>query len=483
MQIEKLLSIKDGHVLIYGDFMVDKYIMGSVKRISPEAPVPILNVEKKESKLGGAGNVVNNISALGANTRVLGCVGDDADGEWIINKLKSGNTDVSFMKKDTEQFTIVKTRLVSKNQQYLRCDEEVIKDIPQSYEEYVQENIDNIFRDISVIIISDYGKGAVTESLAQIVIKEANKRNIPIVVDPKGTNYGKYYGATVCTPNMNELQVVMHCSVESEEDIMSVGEELREKTNLTYLMVTRSENGISVIENENTKKDFPALKKDVIDVTGAGDTVVSIVSLCLGVGLTIDEACVLANIAASNVCSKFGAATLTMGELVEGVLYSGEYKLVNYENIAFIVDNLKRKGKKIVFTNGCFDLVHAGHLSSFEQARAFGDVLIVAMNSDASIKRIKGEKRPILDEKNRKALLCALECIDYVIVMEEDTPEELIKLIKPDVAVKGKDWENKNIPEEKLVASYGGIMKFIDLEKGLSTTNIISKIIDLNSEK
>lgn len=256
MQIEKLLSIKDSHVLIYGDFMVDKYISGSVKRISPEAPVPILNVEKKESKLGGAGNVVNNISELGASARVLGCVGDDADGEWIINKLDSGNVDVSFMKKDKEQFTIVKTRVVSKNQQYLRCDEEVIKDIPKAYEEFIQEKIDEVFRDISVVIISDYGKGAVTESLAQTIIKEANKRNVPVVVDPKGTNYNKYYGATVCTPNMNELQVVMHRTVETEEEILSVGEELREMTNLTYLMVTRSEKGISVIENASSKEIF-----------------------------------------------------------------------------------------------------------------------------------------------------------------------------------------------------------------------------------
>ena len=480
MQIEKVKSIMNNTVLVYGDFMVDKYISGTVKRISPEAPVPILNVTGKESKLGGAGNVVNNIIAMGATTRVIGCLGEDGDGRWIIDALNNAGADTSFMRLDKEQQTIVKTRIVSKNQQYLRCDEEVVKDIPDSYADYIMNSIDNIFDNVTVVIISDYGKGAITYKLAQCIIEKAKEKNVPVVVDPKGTEYEKYTGATVCTPNMNELQVVTGMNVSTEEEIQNIGESLRERLGLKYLMVTRSEDGISVIEHGCEKKDFSALKKDVVDVTGAGDTVVSIAALCLGVGISIEKTCVLANIAASNVCSKFGAATLSMSELMEGVLCSGQYKLINEESIEYIVDNLRKKGKKIVFTNGCFDLVHAGHLSSFEQARENGDVLIVAVNSDKSVKRIKGEKRPILDEKNRTALLCALEMIDYVILMEDDTPVRLIEKIKPDVAVKGKDWEGKNIPEEAVVNGYGGKMVFIDLEQGLSTTNIIHKILETN---
>lgn len=480
MQIEKIKSIMENTVLVYGDFMVDKYISGNVKRISPEAPVPILNVTGKESKLGGAGNVVNNIIAMGATTRVVGCLGEDEDGRWIIDALNNAGADTRYMKLDKQQQTIVKTRIVSKNQQYLRCDEETVKDIPDSYADFIINNIDEVFDNVTVVIISDYGKGSITHRLAQCFIDKAKEKNIPVIVDPKGTEYEKYSGATVCTPNMNELQVVTGIKVSTEDEIQEVGEKLRDRLGLTYLMVTRSEDGISVIEHNKQKKDFPALKKDVVDVTGAGDTVVSITALCLGAGITIEKTCVLANIAASNVCSKFGAATLSMSELLEGVLYSGQYKYINEESIEYIVDNLRKKGKKIVFTNGCFDLVHAGHLSSFEQARENGDVLIVAVNSDKSVRRIKGEKRPILDEKNRVALLCALEMIDYVILMEDDTPVRLIEKIRPDVAVKGKDWEGKNIPEEAVVNSYGGKMVFIELEQGLSTTNIIHKILETN---
>ena len=481
MKVDRLHDINKCKVLIYGDFMVDKYIMGNVKRISPEAPVPILEVTKKNSKLGGAGNVVNNILALGASTRVLGCVGDDADGMWILNRLNKRNADTAFMRTDSEVMTIVKTRVVSKNQQYIRLDEERIEDIPDSYEQYVREHIEEILADIQVIIISDYGKGAVTKKIAGFLIECANERNIPVVVDPKGKDYSKYKGATVCTPNTNELKVVTVITSEAEEELTKAGFALRDEISLQYLMLTRSEKGISVFDGDK-KKDYPAVEKDVVDVTGAGDTVVSVVALGLAVGYEIGECSKLANLAASVVCSKFGAATLSMNELLECILYSGEFKNIDAEVAVFIAENLREKGKKVVFTNGCFDLVHAGHISSFNQAKAFGDVLIVAVNSDASVKRIKGEKRPIVSQQNRIAMLCALECVDYVILMEDDNPINLIKAIKPDITVKGKDWEHKHLPEREVVESYGGEVKFIEMEEGLSTTNIISKIIEINKD-
>lgn len=482
MQVDKLHDISKCKVLIYGDFMVDKYIIGSVKRISPEAPVPILEVTKKNSKLGGAGNVVNNILALGASTRVLGCVGDDADGQWIVNQLKKQCADTGFLKTNEQVMTIVKTRVVSKNQQYLRLDEERIQDIPQEYAQYIQENIEEILTDISVLIISDYGKGAVTKELAGFLIEHANRANIPIVVDPKGKDYSKYVGATVCTPNTNELKVVTGITSEEESVITEAGFKLRQDISLKYLMLTRSEKGISIFD-ETKKTDYPAVAKDVIDVTGAGDTVVSVVALGLAVGYEIGECSKLANLAASVVCSKFGAATLSMNELLECILYTGEFKNIDAEVAVFISENLKEKGKKVVFTNGCFDLVHAGHVSSFNQAKSMGDVLIVAVNSDASVKRLKGDKRPIVSEQNRMAMLCALECIDYVILMEDDNPINLIQAIKPDITVKGKDWENKYLPEREVVEGYGGEVRFIELEKGLSTTNIINKIVEINKDE
>lgn len=479
MKVDRLHDISKCKVLIYGDFMVDKYIMGNVKRISPEAPVPILEVTKKNSKLGGAGNVVNNIIALGASTRVLGCVGDDADGMWIIERLNKRSADTAFMQMDSDVMTIVKTRVVSKKQQYIRLDEERIQDIPDTYEAYVRENIEEILKDISVIIISDYGKGAVTKQIAGFLIDKANERNIPVVVDPKGSDYSKYRGATVCTPNTNELRVVTGITSEEETAITEAGFALRDEVSLKYLMLTRSEKGISVFEDEK-KTDYPAVEKDVVDVTGAGDTVVSVVALGLAVGYDIGECSKLANLAASVVCSKFGAATLSMNELLECILYTGEFKNIDAEVAVFIAENLREKGKKVVFTNGCFDLVHAGHVSSFNQAKNMGDVLIVAVNSDASVKRLKGDKRPIVTEDNRIAMLCALECIDYVILMEDDNPIRLIEAIKPDITVKGKDWEDKYLPEREVVEDYGGEVRFIELEKGLSTTNIINKIVEVN---
>lgn len=478
MNVDKLHRIKESTVLIYGDFMVDKYIWGSVKRISPEAPVPILEVNKKQSKLGGAGNVVNNIVALGAATRVLGYVGTEEDGAWILRELENIGADTAYMKQREEVTTIVKTRIVSRNQQYIRLDEEIVKDIPAEYAEQVRQNIDAILHDITVIVISDYGKGAVTKKLAQFMIQKAKEREIPVIVDPKGTDYSKYAGASVCTPNMNELKLVTGYALDTEENIKEAGEKLREQTDLTYLMLTRSEKGISVFQNDGVKKDFPAVEKDVIDVTGAGDTVVAVTALCLGAGYPIEDCCVLANMAASVVCSRFGAATLSMNELMECILYSGEFKLIDRKAACFIAENLRSKGKKLVFTNGCFDLVHAGHVSSFNQAKSMGDVLIVAVNSDASVKRLKGDKRPIVGQDHRISLLCALESIDYVMLMEEDTPVAIMEALKPDIAVKGKDWEGKDIPEKKVVESYGGQMKFIDLEQGLSTTNIIRKIME-----
>lgn len=478
MDIEKLHLLKNIKVLIVGDFMVDKYIQGNVKRISPEAPVPILEVKSKSSKLGGAGNVVNNITSLGGKTRVIGCVGDDYNGNWLIEKLREQNVDISYLKKYHEVQTICKTRLVSKNQQFLRYDEEIIKQIPQIYEEFISKNIDTILNDIQVIIISDYAKGTVTNDLSQLFITQGNLRNIPVVVDPKGKNYLKYNGATLCTPNTNELSIVTGKECNQELVIEEAGRQLCDRINLKYLVLTRSEKGISLFEKGSLlKTDYPAVIKDVVDVTGAGDTVVSVISLCLAAGYTINECCKLANLAASIVCSKFGAAPLSLNELLECILDSGEFKLVDLNTAKYIAASLREKGKKIVFTNGCFDLLHAGHLSSFIQAKTFGDVLIVAVNSDTSVKKIKGESRPIINEKDRIKMLCALECVDYVVLMGDDTPINLINAIRPDVTIKGRDWEDKELPERSVVESYGGKVNFIDLEAGLSTTKIIKKII------
>lgn len=477
MNIEKLHSITNKKILVFGDYMVDKYIIGDVNRISPEAPVPVIKVNSEQMKIGGAGNVVNNIVSLGAHVRMLGCIGDDIEGRFILNYFDNSLVDFDYLKVYRDVRTIIKTRVVSKKQQFLRIDKEDNESIPKEYEEYLINNIDSIFDGISVLVISDYNKGSVTSSIANLLIKKANELDIPIVVDPKGNNYEKYRGATVCTPNVNELSVVCNKKIVFEEDILKYGSELCEKINLKYLLLTRSEKGISLINCKSEKKDFPALAKDVIDVSGAGDTVVSTIAILLALDFDIEEICKIANIAASIVVSKFGTSTLSLNELICGMTETGEFKLVNKDTIKYIVNDLKDKNKKIVFTNGCFDLLHAGHLSSFIQAKKYGDILIVAVNSDASVKKNKGDLRPIINQDDRIAMLCALDIVDYVVLMEDTNPINLIELIQPDVCVKGSDWKDKVVPEKKIIESYGGRMEFIELSKDRSTTNIINKIL------
>ncbi len=478
MNVDKLNNIGNINVLVFGDYMVDKYIDGSVNRISPEAPVPVVSVSNKITKLGGAGNVINNIVSLGAKVRVLGCVGDDIDGKFIIDCFSNNNVDATYMKKYRELNTIVKTRIVSKNQQFLRLDEEVIENLPKDYYEFMNNNLDNIFNNINSLVISDYGKGAVSYDIAQLLIKTAKSKNIPVVIDPKGSDYSKYSGATLCTPNVKELSVVTGKNVKTEDEVLEAGKELCKKINLDYLVLTRSEKGISLFKNgEDKKEDFPALKKDVIDVTGAGDTVVATISVLLPLNFSMQDICKISNISASIVVSKFGASTVSLNELFSNIYNTGKYKLIDLRTAKYIAEELRSKNKKIVFTNGCFDLFHVGHLYSFEKAREFGDILIVAVNTDKSVKRNKGDLRPIINENDRVKIISELECVDYVILMDDDNPVNIIKEIKPDVSIKGIDWKDKDVIEKPVIESYGGRLEFIELEKDKSTTNIIQKIL------
>lgn len=476
MNINKLHGIKKVTALIYGDFMIDKYINGDVSRISPEAPIPVIKVTDEKRKLGGAGNVVNNVVALGAQARIIGCSGEDENGVWLKQKLNDIGADTTFFRLSSTLSTIIKTRIVSKNQQFIRCDKETIEEYPQEITDYFNSHITEILDGIDVIIISDYAKGAVNEFIAQLLIN--NGKNIPVVIDPKGSDYSKYKNATVCTPNMNELAVVSNCQLEKEEDIFLQAKSICKKINIENLLITRSEKGMSLVTLKSDHKiDFPAIAKDVIDVTGAGDTVVTAIALLLAIGFTLEECCPIANIAASNVVSKFGPSTTTLNEIISNMLNTQEFKNITCETAKYIVADLKEKGKKVVFTNGCFDLLHAGHISSFKKAKGFGNKLIVAVNSDASVKRIKGESRPIIDEKNRIAMLCAIECIDYVILMDDDDPSNIIREIKPDICIKGEDWKDKSLPEAEVIKSVGAETKFISLKDGLSTTKIIDSII------
>lgn len=474
--MQNIEAFKRQELLVLGDMMVDKYIKGTVDRISPEAPVPVLFQREVERKLGGAGNVIINAISLGARVRAVGCVGDDVEGAYFREKLSRYGVDDRYI--FTTKSTIVKTRVSASNQQFLRIDEEVIEPPTREIVETIASEAAAMLDGVTAVVISDYGKGFVTEELCQIIIRQARANKIPVLVDPKGKRAAKYRGATAITPNNKEFMDLNGLSsIPDEEGIRSIGYRFCQDNQFDYLIFTRSEKGISTISGETgEKRDYPTVAKEVIDVTGAGDTVVTTLALAMSAGFPLKHCVKIANTAASIVISRFGAAQTTVEELNAALRPSAKSSKTLDETLARIED-LRRQGKKIVFTNGCFDLVHAGHISSFRQAREFGDVLVVGVNSDASIRRIKGEKRPIVDLKNRMALLSALECVDFVIPFEDDTPQTLIETIRPDVLVKGKDWEGKEVAGGAFVKSIGGRVEFIELEQGLSTTNIINKIM------
>lgn len=477
MNSSQIYRMKEITVLVYGDFMVDKYIHGEVNRISPEAPVPVLHVTGKERKFGGAGNVVSNLLALGVKVRVAGFTGNDEEGMWLTNTFSKMGADTTYIENTADLQTVIKTRITSRNQQFIRLDEEKSENITKDLEAKILDNLFDMLQGVDSVILSDYGKGNVTSDVAQEIISACIQQAIPVVVDPKGVDYSKYRGATVCKPNEKELAVAMGTSLVTDEDVERAGCELKEQHGIENLVVSRSEKGIMYLNDQNVRRDFPTKTQEIIDVTGAGDTVVAMIASMMAIGADLEDSCKLANMAAAIVCSKFGAASASVQELIDALEKGIRHEeLFTLEGIQKKIQEARQQSKTIVFTNGCFDLLHVGHLSSFRQAKQYGDILIVAVNSDASVKRIKGDSRPIINEENRMRMVSSLKYVDYVVLMEENDPTRLISVLQPDVVVKGRDWEGKYMPEREAIEAYGGKLQFIDLELGLSTTEIIERI-------
>ncbi len=472
-------------LLIAGDYMMDRYLYCDVSRVSPEAPVPVAKVRSVEHRVGGAGNVALNVIALGSGVKALTCVGTDAAGDDLLAGLKAAGIDVTHVHRSPVWTTSLKTRIVAQNQQLLRYDEEepeAAMGQEESFLSYLRQYTEEIFAGVRGVVLSDYGKGVLTHETAQLLIDESRKRGLPVFIDPKGADWSKYRGATVCTPNLKELTEASGMTrLAGEEDISWAARAICERVQLDHLLVTRSEKGMSLISRGiDGKQDFPAAAKEVSDVTGAGDTVISVIAVCMTAGEPLDVCCRLANAAASVVVSKFGAETASVEEINAALLDDRQsvpgQKICSWEQIASVARHLHAEGRRIVFTNGCFDLVHAGHIASFRQARSFGDVLVVGVNSDESIRRLKGPSRPIVGLRDRMKLLEALEMVDYIVPFSEDTPQKLIETVRPDVLVKGKDWEGKTVAGAGFIQAYGGTVMFADLEQGLSTTALVEKI-------
>ncbi|MBN2690028.1 MAG: bifunctional D-glycero-beta-D-manno-heptose-7-phosphate kinase/D-glycero-beta-D-manno-heptose 1-phosphate adenylyltransferase HldE [Gammaproteobacteria bacterium] len=464
-------KFSDAKVLVVGDVMLDRYWHGTTSRISPEAPVPVVHINEQENKPGGASNVALNTADLGAKTIILGTIGKDTAGAELSAALTQDNIE-KCLQINEEIPTITKLRVISQHQQLLRLDfEEQTQNIDGMIMSAYKEQLLNC----NLVILSDYGKGIATH--ANELIKLANKQNIPIIIDPKGTDFSIYKGATMLTPNMKEFEAVVGpCN--DDNDVEKNGLQLLKKCKLKALLVTRGPKGMSLIQEKQPALHIPTHAREVFDVTGAGDTVIATLGAALGANCSLENAVKLANIAAGRVVRKLGAATVTEAELRHAVQIEQDswQGIVSEDLLAKEIAELKKTGKKVVMTNGCFDIIHAGHVAYLEEAKALGDRLIIAVNSDESVARLKGENRPVNKLEQRMAVLAGLRAVDWVVSFTEDTPERIITNISPDILVKGGDYKVEEIAGAKHVLENGGEVKILTFVEDNSTTGIINKI-------
>ncbi len=456
--------------------MVDEYILGDVERISPESPVPVLVARDRLRKLGGAGNVVQNIVTMGGQVALFATVGKDNPGLWFKEYCENIGVESFWIKDDPARPTTIKTRVVARNQQIVRIDQEQVGALPPDIEALVVAEIKTVMPQVKAAVISDYGKGFLTSNVLETIISSARAHRIPVVVDPKGLDFRRYRGATYVTPNLKEASMASGVEIRNRESLVKAGQVLLDQTGVEGVIVTKGREGSTLVTRKKAQ-DFPAKQMEIVDVTGAGDTVIAALALAVANNLPIESAAELANLAASLVVSRFGAASITLDEMIDSLNNDlRDNKFVSTEDIASVLRNHRISGHKIVFTNGCFDLFHSGHLDLLRQASSRGDVIVVGVNSDESVKRLKGPGRPIIPLANRVAVISALGCVDYVVAFTEDTPLNLIKVVSPDILVKGEDWKDQEVVGADIVRARGGRVEFAKLVPGISTTSLIKKI-------
>ncbi|MDO6428062.1 bifunctional D-glycero-beta-D-manno-heptose-7-phosphate kinase/D-glycero-beta-D-manno-heptose 1-phosphate adenylyltransferase HldE [Thalassotalea sp. 1_MG-2023] len=465
-------AFNKARVLVVGDVMLDRYWYGPTQRISPEAPVPVVNINQDEDRPGGAANVALNIASMGGKVSLVGITGQDEAAQSIETRLSA--MDIScFFAKDASIPTITKLRVMSRNQQLMRLDFE--QSLAPVNKTTLLQQVEAVVADHDVLLLSDYAKGTLSD--VEHLIKVAKKYNVPVVIDPKGTDFTKYQGATMLTPNMAEFEAIVG-SCKDEADIVAKGQTLLQSLNLDAMLVTRSEHGMTLLRQNHEEFHLPTQAKEVYDVTGAGDTVIATLALALAADADLPQASALANIAAGIVVGKLGTSTVSEAELLNAVLSGQEsgFGVVTEGQLKIAVELAKARGEKIVMTNGCFDLLHAGHVSYLTHAAELGERLIVAVNDDSSVKRLKGEGRPVNAVDRRMAVLSGLASVDWVVPFSEDTPQRLIANILPDILVKGGDYKVEEIAGGEEVIAAGGQVKVLNFEQGISTTEIINTI-------
>jgi D-beta-D-heptose 7-phosphate kinase / D-beta-D-heptose 1-phosphate adenosyltransferase len=487
-ELHSILNLLEGgfsqlRVLVIGDIMLDRYIHGDVERISPEAPVPVIRHAQRYERAGGAANVAMNLAGLGCQTFLAGLWGTDAEQAELAAIIeRAGINTVGVVSSSLP--TISKTRIVGRTQQLLRLDIESRDPIPAVDSQRLQERATELVGKVHAVILSDYAKGAVSAPLCEAVIRAARFAGIPVLADPKTPDFSKYTGATTVCPNLGELSAATGIAAHHTDELLAAGQALVAEHDFKFLTVTMSEKGISVLRAPSPDSPgiyhSPARAREVFDVSGAGDTVIATLAACLAGGLKVETAVELANLAAGIVVSKVGTVPIASHELVAALtpssgLTAGE-KILDLERIKLRVAEWRASGQTIVFTNGCFDLLHVGHITLLEDCRRFGSKLVLGLNADASVCRLKGPTRPIVAETERARVMAALAAVDAVVLFEEDTPLELIRALKPNVLVKGGDYSIETVVGHEDVLASGGRVEIVPTVEGFSTTNIVKKL-------
>jgi len=456
-------------VLVIGDIMLDQYLWGSVDRISPEAPVPIVNIKRTSLAPGGAANVANNIASLEAEVLLIGTSGDDYNGEQLSDVLNQNSIKHLLFKTDTP--TITKVRVVGNKQQMMRLDYEQPKPLSEEIKNSMKSEISRCIDDFDVVVISDYNKGVCTDDLCRFIIAEAENYGIPVVIDPKGKDWAKYSGAALVTPNMKELNEFIGYNIPNDDiDVEAAIPEVFVNSGFKNLLITRSEKGMTLYDGVQTEH-FPTFAKEVYDVSGAGDTVIAALAVGIASGYKLRDSVEFANMAAGIVVGKLGTVPIKKSDLIRD-LHLSYNKIISTEILPDLIESLNNENKRIVFTNGCFDILHIGHVKYLEKAKELGDILILGLNTDDSVRRLKGEGRPVNREDDRAAVLAGLSSIDYIIKFDEDTPLSLIEKVRPQFLVKGGDYRAEDVVGKE----FADEVVLIDFVEGYSTSKIISRL-------
>jgi D-beta-D-heptose 7-phosphate kinase/D-beta-D-heptose 1-phosphate adenosyltransferase len=466
----------NAQILVVGDVMLDRYWHGGTSRISPEAPVPVVKVEQVEDRAGGAANVALNIAALGAGVSLTGLVGNDEAAAALTERMQAANV-LSDFQVSASHPTITKLRVISRHQQLIRMDFE--QPFTEADAKALADRAVQMLAPVGALILSDYAKGALSDP--QPLIQAAKKAGVPVLVDPKGTDFSRYRGATLLTPNLHEFEAIVGpCA--NEQALVEKGEALMLANDWQALLVTRGEHGMTLLRPNEPELHLPARAREVFDVTGAGDTVISVLAAALAAGEPMPNAVGLANLAAGIVVGKLGTATISTPELRRAVQteQGSERGVLSLEQLQIALADARAHGERVVFTNGCFDILHPGHAGYLEQARELGDRLVVAVNGDESITRLKGPGRPINPVESRMSLLSKLESVDWVISFDDDTPERLLEVLKPDILAKGGDYDKQGVVGWEIVEAYGGEVKVLSLFDNQSTTSIVERVLKKN---